>query len=327
MFSIICPVYNSEFTLRRCVDSVLAQRFKDWELILIDDGSIDNSWNIIKNYEKQDSRVIGLRQENKGPGIARNVGIRKASGEYLVFLDSDDFISPDYLSLVSQKTPKSDVIFIDIDQIDEKLETLRHEKMSEFSRLSKDEIIRANLTGKMMWGGVRKVVRRSLIVNGSVKYSGLDVGEENLYTYLVLSLAEDISFVDEKPIYFYVNRPGSQSKSILDDPYGPVYDAVRLQIEQDETYEKYAATLNTLNAVAAVVSFDRITKNHSGIQLLEASKVAIAKFRQKHDSRFGFDYKSMDSRVKVLIPLLNISARRSLVLVCRIKQLIQRKMQ
>ena len=95
-FSVIVPVFNAEKYLQKCVSSVIDQRYKDWELILVDDGSRDRSPSIIDDYAKQDNRVISIHQQNAGPGIARNNGLQYATGDYVVFLDSDDYIDPDY---------------------------------------------------------------------------------------------------------------------------------------------------------------------------------------------------------------------------------------
>lgn len=96
-FSIIVPVYNVEKYLRRCVDSILNQTYKDFECILVDDGSTDNSGKICDEYVKLDSCVKVIHQSNKGVSAARNVGLDIASGEYICFCDSDDTVSRDLL--------------------------------------------------------------------------------------------------------------------------------------------------------------------------------------------------------------------------------------
>ena len=95
LVSIIIPCYNVEKYLRRCVDSVLTQTYKNLEIILVDDGSPDNSGNICDEYVDKDHRITVIHQENKGLSGARNAGIDIAKGEYLFFLDSDDAIYPD----------------------------------------------------------------------------------------------------------------------------------------------------------------------------------------------------------------------------------------
>ena len=95
--SIIIPVYNSENTLARCVDSVLEQSFRDFEIILIDDGARDSSGGICDRYAEADGRIRVIHQENAGVSAARNTGIRNATGDYLLFLDSDDELEPEAL--------------------------------------------------------------------------------------------------------------------------------------------------------------------------------------------------------------------------------------
>lgn len=96
--SIIVPVYNSEKTLHRCVDSILNQTFVDWELLLIDDGSIDSSGKICDEYVKKDKRIIVFHKENGGASSARNCGLDNACGEWVTFCDSDDFVYPNWLN-------------------------------------------------------------------------------------------------------------------------------------------------------------------------------------------------------------------------------------
>lgn len=97
LVSVIVPVYNVERYISKCIDSILKQTFTDFELILIDDGSSDNSFQICKQYESSDSRIRVYSQKNSGPSRARNNGISKALGEYITFVDSDDYLDSDYL--------------------------------------------------------------------------------------------------------------------------------------------------------------------------------------------------------------------------------------
>ena len=94
MISIIIPVYNVENYLNRCIDSVLSQTYKNLEIILIDDGSTDSSSKICDFYQEKDRRVIAYHKRNEGQGIARNYGIDRSKGEYIMFVDSDDWIDP-----------------------------------------------------------------------------------------------------------------------------------------------------------------------------------------------------------------------------------------
>ena len=100
MISIIIPVYNVEKYLNCCVDSVLAQTYKDFELILVDDGSSDNSGKICDEYAEKDSRICVIHKQNSGPSDSRNEGLDIAKGEYVYFVDSDDYAEPDLLEKI-----------------------------------------------------------------------------------------------------------------------------------------------------------------------------------------------------------------------------------
>ena len=98
IISIIVPIYNSEAYLSRCILSVLQQNYPDFELILVDDGSTDLSGTITEIWKKRDSRIRTIHKENGGQSSARNAGLEQAEGEYITFVDSDDYVSSDYLS-------------------------------------------------------------------------------------------------------------------------------------------------------------------------------------------------------------------------------------
>jgi len=94
--SILVPVYNTEKYLKRCVESLLSQSVKDYEVILVDDGSTDGSGSICDEFARKDSRVRVIHQENAGPSAARLAGIRASCGAYLGFVDSDDYVESDF---------------------------------------------------------------------------------------------------------------------------------------------------------------------------------------------------------------------------------------
>lgn len=98
--SVIVPVYNAEKYLCECIESILAQSYTDYELILVNDGSTDSSEIIIKEYALKDKRIIVINQNNQGPSAARNAGIMAAEGNFITFIDSDDNVDPDYLKVL-----------------------------------------------------------------------------------------------------------------------------------------------------------------------------------------------------------------------------------
>lgn len=111
MISVIVPVYNVEEYLPTCIESILNQTYKDLEILLIDDGSTDNSGKICDKYAKQDKRCIVIHQPNKGRSEARNNGLNHAKGEYISFIDSDDYIHPQMLEILYEALQKGDYDF------------------------------------------------------------------------------------------------------------------------------------------------------------------------------------------------------------------------
>lgn len=117
-FSIIIPVYNTGKYLKKCLDSVFEQDFDDYEVIIVNDGSIDNSERIIKSYLKKHSNIIYLCQKNSGLSIARNNGVLEANGDYLLFLDSDDFYEKEFLKKLNNEiSDNCDVIRYQVQDI------------------------------------------------------------------------------------------------------------------------------------------------------------------------------------------------------------------
>jgi len=98
--SIIIPIYNAEKYLQQCIDSVLCQTYLEWELILVIDGATDNSAQICKEYAKENQKIKVIEKENGGVSSARNVGLDNATGDYICFMDSDDYIENDYLEIL-----------------------------------------------------------------------------------------------------------------------------------------------------------------------------------------------------------------------------------
>ena len=107
--SIIIPVYNTEKYLEKCLDSIINQEYRNLEIIIVNDGSTDNSMNIIKKYQKLDSRIKVFEQSNKGTGSARNKGLDNATGDYISFVDSDDYVSPLFIKKLVEAIKEDDL--------------------------------------------------------------------------------------------------------------------------------------------------------------------------------------------------------------------------
>ena len=200
-FSIIIPVYNSEKTLKRCLNSIKAQTFSNYEVILIDDGSRDNSLSICKEYETQDQRYKVFHQSNKGPSVARNVGLDVAKGRWVCFVDSDDTVESGYLHELFDTIQKyeADVVFIGQHKFYE-----NGNKESFIPDDVDENVIKTfeNLSDKDMFGYTWiKSFRKNVI--GNIRFdSALSLFEDEVFTCQVLPNCTRVGVV-RKPIYNY----------------------------------------------------------------------------------------------------------------------------
>ena len=299
--SVIVPVYNAANYIAKCIQSVQNQTFSSWELILIDDGSQDNSLDIIRRFAIEDDRIKVIHQENSGAGMARNNGIENAIGDYIVFLDSDDYISEKYLSLLSSHN--EDVVFIDVEAVDEGGNVVRREYLSQYKNMDKDDFLRAQMTGKINWGGVRKAVKRKIIDTNNIRYSDHKVGEEALFTYSSVFNSKTIGFI-EKPVYFYIQRADSLSHAKIDDPWGEVALALKAKTKENGSYIKYANTINAFLLTAAAVSSDRLAMNYSREVYNNKMNILYASLVANIDKDFPIDYRHMSMKAIVLGKLL-----------------------
>lgn len=149
LVSIIVPVYNAEDMLPRCLNAILTQTFTHFELVLVDDGSTDQSLDVCKEFKKKDHRIRIMTQENSGPSAARNKGMEHAKGRFVTFIDADDYVDPEFLEsfFLLEKNPIQSVViqgyhrtFFD-DRTEANIPMLKKYDSSEFSELFQDLIL------------------------------------------------------------------------------------------------------------------------------------------------------------------------------------------
>lgn len=198
LVSIIVPVYNVEKYLRRCVDSILAQTFTDFELILVDDGSPDNCPAICDEYAEKDSRVRVIHKENGGVSAARNSGLEISCGEYIAFCDSDDYWDIDFLSelLSCMKTNNADVVVSGCKAMDNAGKIWHYARRPTCTeKISSDTerfhfLVFGILGGKYGWEVWSRLFRREIIETHHIRFCTIC---ENY--------AEDMGFVLEYSLY------------------------------------------------------------------------------------------------------------------------------
>lgn len=319
--SVIIPVYNAEKFLKKCLDSVISQTYDNWEVIAIDDGSKDGSYSILLDYANRDKRFQVFSQENQGPGPTRNRAISIATGEYIVFLDSDDYIDSSYFKDLNEYVSlnNSDVIFVDVLQENPAGKIIKHENMSKYKGCSKDTIIRHQMTGKLPWGGWRKAVKTNLILENNIRYSNDVVGEEALFSFKVLFNAEKISFID-KPYYHYVNYPNSQSKKGDDDPYGPICRNLASHLKEIGEFYNYEATICSFAFTAFVLNVYKVTQNYNFLKAYKLSRLALKRY--KNDYSFNVEKDSLETRIRLMLPFARIDMVFPTIVAAKLKSIL-----
>jgi len=230
LFSIIVPIYNVEKYLRQCIDSILNQTYEGFELILVDDGSPDNCSSICDDYEALDLRVKVIHQRNAGLAAARNAGLEVARAEYLLFVDSDDWlVDADALDGLSQIISESsaDLILYPILKYYEKngkqmpliqSDLLRPEVKDKLWHEAATDMIKTNQYRASAWN---KAVKRKIVENNDLRFPKGRLNEDNNWCADLLLFAETFDYF-EKPLYVYRQREGScrlSHKTIEDSVY------------------------------------------------------------------------------------------------------------
>lgn len=316
-YSIIIPVYNSSKTLERCINSVLNQNYDDWELIIIDDGSTDNSVEIIKKFTNNNDKIKFFSQKNSGPGRARNFGIEKSNSDYICFMDADDYMEDNYLQLVDSKinAEKCDVLFLDLilEKENGKIDNIL--KFKQFEGFSKEKLISCLVMGKLPWGAYNKVVKSEIIKK--CKFSELSVGEEIVYTFDVINNSNSFACLNE-PVYHYIHNENGQHKKGGIDPWKLVMDKIENHLVELHIEKKYKNELSILAVKSVIIAVYRCFLSFNYKEAVEKIKKIIGYYQEKYNF-LGVNFKDLSKINGIILFLIKNKQFRMLYLLCKIK--------
>lgn len=256
--SVIIPVYNNENTIGRCLDSVLAQTLEGIEIIVIDDGSTDNSYNIMTEYQKKHSNVHVVKSTHQGQGLSRNIGLQMAKGEYIGFVDGDDAISDIMYETLYKKIGDADICqcneWIVQSQMQHKVE-LKH---YEGEVTVKDRVKYMNdffFTYIHSHGCCNKLYRKAFLEANYIHFAdNAEVHSEDLYfNILTVKRLNKIVFVDEM-LYYYYQYETSHSRSFSMEKVRRLCRLFDI-VTQDE-FRFVLARLGVMNICINLTEFD-----------------------------------------------------------------------
>ena len=204
LISIIVPVYNTEKYISRCVTSLIKQTYKNTEIILVDDGSQDKSAKICDRFAKKDARIRVIHKENGGVSETRNVGISATKGEYLLFVDGDDFLPPDAVEILYKaiKLDNADMSCGCWSKITVKATTYNHHPSKTISVDDKEQLMEI-MDYEEIKGPVAKLFKAEIITSHGFTFpKDIKISEDTIFVYKYLRQCKRISIVDRN-VYYY----------------------------------------------------------------------------------------------------------------------------
>lgn len=210
--SVIVPIYNSSETLEKTLNSIINQNYTNLEIILINDGSTDNSIDICKEYAKRDNRIIIIDQKNSGVGESRNIGIEVSTGDFISFVDSDDTIDQNFYNklITSQQVDNADIVISAIRCIDNNNCFLPYRDNISKTMYNKENFLKLMFNfkiGTAVWG---KIYRRECILD--LKFENIDINEDIIFFWNAVKKSSTFAINFKTYYNYYINTPLSLTK-------------------------------------------------------------------------------------------------------------------
>ena len=202
--SVIIPVYNAQDGIKRCVDSLLNQSFKNLEIILLNDGSKDNSLNILKEYELKYSFVRVIDKQNEGVAVTRNKGILLAEGEYTMFMDNDDFVDSDYIETFYQAIHEKN-----LDLVIGGYKRVNQDNQIIFSQ----DIQQSEWSKYIIMAPWAKVYRTEFLKTNNLEFFDYGIGEDIIFNLAAYKTTDKIGLLDYKGYNWYYNNQSISNTS------------------------------------------------------------------------------------------------------------------
>ena len=242
-YSFIVPVYNTEKYLKKCLDSLVNQTYKDFEIIVINDGSTDKSSSIISKYQKKYKNIIVIDKENEGLSMARNRGVQKSSGKYIIFVDSDDYVSNKLLEEVDKKIDDSDILRFQIATEDEGYTKINEYHEEGFESMCGYDAFKNLSSYHFVEPAWCYVIRKNYYIENKFSFKkGVYHEDFGLIPYVIYKArkVKSIDFIG----YYYIQRNGSIMNN---NDYKKTVKKAFDMLEQYKTMRLFAKNINRKN--------------------------------------------------------------------------------
>ncbi|MCL2566911.1 MAG: glycosyltransferase [Alphaproteobacteria bacterium] len=269
--SCIIPLYNAENYIKRCLDSVLKQSISDFEVIIIDDGSKDNSLSIVEQYTVADNRIKLIQQSNQGVSIARNNGIREALGEYIFFLDADDDIMQDAFKDSYKKAvaDSADILVFNYSKVYKNKYSLKKKKLKDskiYSSVKEKKIVLSS--GVTPWS---KIYRREFLLQHNILFFPKIYYEDIPFFWKSVILANKMSFLNKSIYNYYQNSHSIMNSNLTNKKIDDIIKSmllVRDYLFEYNMYHSYKAMYEIKIIKTFIEFFSNSTKNKKVFRMM-----------------------------------------------------------
>ena len=295
ILTVVIPVYNVEKYLKRCIESILIQEWKLYDILLVDDGSADNSPKICDDYAKAYDFISVIHKKNGGLSAARNTGISNAEGEYVFFLDSDDWIEPNTFSDLAEviESDQYDIISFNPEFVKSEHDIIKSDSKRTKRLTGKEALIDMFSYGFITGFATDKIYRKALFTKNTIQFPVGKYYEDLGTNYKLFFAAKKVYATNQKYYHYLIDNPDSITQSWNEKKFRDMFgfykevfysDFVRSQLNQEELHISQLYYVNGLTHILASLYKAKLHKNYDEItsevkQELEKNKMTCSEMK------------------------------------------------
>ena len=310
LLTVVIPVYNVEKYLKRCIESILIQEWKNYDILLVDDGSIDNSPQICDDYAKAYDFISVIHKKNGGLSAARNTGISHAEGEYVYFPDSDDWIEPDTFIALAEvvESQKFDIISFNREFVKGEEDAIVSDSLVTQVFEGKDAFVQMLKHSYITGFANDKIYRKSLFIDNKIMFPSGKYYEDLGTNYKLFLLSEKVYATNQKYYHYLIDNPDSITQSWNEKKFRDMFefykevfysDFVRSQLNEEELQLLQRYYVSGLIHILAGLYKSKLCKQY--IELTISVKQELKKNKITYS-----EVKSIPNRIKYLLYRLHL---------------------